>query len=230
MGGGLSHAPADLLLFSERVYWRLFLLENAALWPLPLVAPVALAGAGLALHARRPEAGLRLLLALLALAWLSVGWHFVWQRYAPVNWAMAWLAPLFAVQAAIFAGLALRGPRARAATRPARWIGHGLLLAGTVAYPFLAPLQGRTLAGAEVAGLAPDPTAVAGLAAALLIAKGWRRLAVLLLPALWLAQSALTLYVLNGPAALPPALALAAALAGLATPEHRPKGGRRGKS
>ncbi len=213
MGEWLSYGLSDLLLFSERVYWRLFVLENAALWPLPLVAPVVLAGIGVVLHARRPEAGLPLLLALLALAWLSTGWSFVWQRYATVNWAMAYLAPLFAGQAAILAWLALSGSRPPVAPQP-RWLGHGLLLAGTAVYPFLAPVQGRMLAGAEVAGIAPDPTAVASLGAAFLIDGRGLRLAVLFLPALWLGQSALTLYVLNGPAALSPALALAAALAG----------------
>ena len=62
----LSYELSDFLLFSERVYWRLFTLENANLWPMPLLAPLALLAA-LALHTRRPAGGLRLLFALLAL-------------------------------------------------------------------------------------------------------------------------------------------------------------------
>ena len=39
MGDWLNYEAADFLLFSAEVYWRLFELENTALWPLPAIAP-----------------------------------------------------------------------------------------------------------------------------------------------------------------------------------------------
>jgi len=216
MGEWASYAPSDFLLFSDRVYWRLFVLENRALWPLPVLAPVVLI-AGAALWRVRPPAGAVAIGAVLALCWASVGWHFVWGRYAEINWAVAWLAPAFALQGVLSAWAAAAVPQA--AGRSARLAGQGLLVAGAVLWPVLAPLSGRPLAGAEVAGIAPDPTAVAGLGLAFLVAQGWRRAILAAVPVLWLVQSAAVLAVLDGPAAAPPlivlAVALAAALAGL---------------
>ncbi|HEY9038688.1 MAG TPA: DUF6064 family protein [Roseovarius sp.] len=216
MQGWLSYELPDLLLFSERVYWRLFALENAALWPMPLLAPLAILAA-LLLHALRPESGFRLICGLLALAWLSVGSSFILQQYAPVHWAMAYAGPIFALQAAAFAILGLWPALRHPPPRPARMMGHGLILAATLAYPLLALLQGRAIESAEIAGIAPDPTALASLGAAFLVAGRWQRLAALAIPCIWLGQSAVTLYVLNGPAALAPALGLGIGAGGLMT-------------
>jgi hypothetical protein len=214
MQAWLTYELSDLLLFSERIYWRLFELENAALWPLPLLAPLVMLGA-LILHVRRPEIGLRLLCGLLALAWFSVGWHFISQRYAPVNWAMTYVGPVFALQAIAFAILAWRPPARRPVPSSALFTGYGIILAGTLAYPGLALLQGRAVESAEVVGIAPDPTALASLGAAYLVPGRWRRLVALAVPCVWLGQSAVTLYALNGPAALAPALGLVIGVAGL---------------
>ncbi|MEQ8291569.1 MAG: DUF6064 family protein [Roseovarius sp.] len=216
----LTYELSDFLLFSERVYWRLFTLENAALWPMPLLAPLALLAA-LTLYTRRPAGGLRLLFALLALSWFSIGSNFIMQRYAPVNWVMSHAGPVFFLQAIAFATMAFIGPPRGAAPRPANNAGYALILTGTLAYPLLALLQGRTLADAEIAGIAPDPTAVVSLGAALLTTGPWHRMAASVVPNLWLAQSALTLYVLNGPAALAPGLALVAGLVALIATARR---------
>lgn len=205
---------SNFLLFSERVYWRLFELENAALWPIPLLALLAMLGV-LALHRRRPAIGMRMLCGLLAVAWLSVGSNFILQRYAPINWAMTYAFPGFALQALAFALLALRPYSGDAIPRPTLTMGYGIILAGTLAYPALALLQGRSIESAEIFGIAPDSTALASLGAAFLISGRWHRLAAMAIPCLWLGQSALTLYVLNGAAALAPALGLVIVLAGL---------------
>ena len=36
-----TYRPEDFLLFSPRVYWRMFELHNAALWPLQVLALAA---------------------------------------------------------------------------------------------------------------------------------------------------------------------------------------------
>lgn len=217
----LTYELSDLLLFSERVYWRLFELENAALWPMPLLAVLA-ALTTVVVHRRRPATGARMLCGLLALAWLSVGSNFIMQRYAPINWAMGYTGPIFVLQALVFAGLALR-PRIKGLlSRRALRLGHGMILAA-LAYPVLALLQGRGMASAEVLGIAPDPTALASLGAAFLIPERWLRLAAFVVPCLWLGQSAATLFVLSGPAALAPALGLGAGLTGIVALGQRPE-------
>ena len=207
----LSYRLGDFLMFSARTYWRLFQLQNAALWPLPLAAPLA-GGAALLTALRRPGTGLRLLAALLALAWATVGWSFVWQRYAPINWGVVYLAPLFAVQALLLGYAAVRRVEWHPTLRDTRGMaGVALLGWGILLHPLTAPLFGRPLIGAEVVGIAPDPTAIATLGLALLLP--WPlRLAASVVPALWLALSALTLHLLDAAEAALPALALAATL------------------
>ncbi|MFX0543414.1 DUF6064 family protein [Roseovarius sp. S4756] len=210
----LTYELSDLLLFSERVYWRLFELENVALWPMPLFPSLAMLGA-LILHARRPELGTRVILGLLAIAWLWTGWHFVWQRYAPINWAMTYFAPVFALEAFIFAGLALRRPQQWHIPVTARVMGYGLIFAATVAYPGLVFLQGRSFASAEIIAIAPDPTALASLGAAFFVAGRRHRAAAVAVPFIWLAQSTLTLFAMTGGAAIGPALGIAISAVGL---------------
>ena len=92
----------------------------------------------------------------------------------------------------------------------------GLLGWGLVLHPLAAPLFGRPLAQAEVAGIAPDPTAIATLGVGLLLPSGPMRLTVLAIAALWVGASALTLWLLGAPERVVPVLALLVAAAGLA--------------
>jgi hypothetical protein len=203
----LTYQLSDFLLFSEAVYWRLFVLENASLWPLPLVTPFVMLVV-LAVYLRRPDTGQRAMAAFLAVAWASIGWHFVWLRYAPVNWVMVYVAPLLLVQVAVLLLIARKIPARTAPSAGQRYFGYGLVLTGALVYPVLALLDHRPIASAEVIGIAPDPTAVASLGAACLMSSGWQRRVVLVLSFLWLGQSALTLFVLAQPTALAPVLVL----------------------
>lgn len=190
MSQWLTYRPEDFLLFSPRVYWRMFELHNAALWPLHVVTLAA--GLVIMLLAlQRPRRYSLWVGLLLAALWACVGWSFLWSRYAAINWAIAYLVPGFALQALLLAIIAAGGfafDRKDITTR------LGLLLAGIglVVYPILPPFFGRPWTAAEVFGIAPDPTAVATLGI-LLAAKG--RLVPLLfpIPLLWLVLSGLTL-------------------------------------
>lgn len=212
MGDWLSYEAADFLLFSEEVYWRLFELENAALWPLPAIAPVIFA-ATLIAWLRAPRIGAPAVAALLAVAWLWVGWSFILQRYGAINWAVVYMAPLFAVQALLTIWAALKVPSTAVIGGWTRTTGLVLCVSGILLYPLLAPASGRPLAGAEIVGIAPDPTAVTALGAAMMQARRTIRLALSVVPMIWLALSALTLGVLDGGAAVAPAAAVALALA-----------------
>ena len=201
----------DLLLFSPRVYWRLFALENEAAWP---AQPVVLAAAALLalcfILDRRPSG--RWLGPVLGAAWLWTGWQFVALRYGTVNWIAPTLAWGFYAEAALLAGLGLSGrivfpQRGRGAR-----LGLGLVAAALV-WPILAPLDGRPWNEAEVIALAPDPTAIATLGL-LALAERSRWTALLCVgPVLWLALSTLTLVTMG---AWQGWAVLAAMLAGLA--------------
>ena len=182
----------DFLLFSPRVYWRLFEAQNAALWPLQL----ATTAAGLALVLlilRRPGRAMPWTGLLLAPLWAFVAWSFLLQRYAGINWAVPYLAPAFFVQALLLLAAALlSGGPAMGRPDAIAGAGLGLSLAGLLLYPLLSLAFGRPLAAAEVFGIVPDPTVV--VTVGLLLTMNGRWLAVLLpIPLLWCLFSGLTL-------------------------------------
>ncbi len=183
----------DLLLFSPRVYYRLFALHNQALWPAQFV--VLLAGLVLLGCMVRPgPAGQRLMPLLLGLAWLWVGWSFLWQRYATINWAIEYVAPAFWLEGLALLGVAVsRRGLALPAGSWRTWLAALLFAMALLGYPLLAPLAGRSWGAAALLGFMPDPTAVATLA---VLCLAPRRTAWLLLPIplLWCAITGATLW------------------------------------
>ena len=202
----------DLLLFDARVYWRLFALENAAVWP---AQPVALAAAALLIVCllRGQRLSGRWLGPALGAAWLWSGWHFVALRYGTVNWAAPTFACGFYAEAALLAALGLSGRLAFLRRGPGAWAGLGLLAAAALVWPFLAALDGRPWGEAEVVVLAPDPTALATLGLLACVERSRWTALLCAAPVLWLALSALTLVTLG---AWQGWVVLAALLAGLA--------------
>ena len=206
-----TYRAVNFLLFSPRVYWRMFELHNAALWPLHLLTLAA----GLIiilLIAWRPGTGARWIAFILAILWIFVGWSFLWNRYATINWAAAYIAPAYFVEGALLIVVSLLNGLAFDRRGPARGIGYLLLGLALAGYPLLAPLQGRGWASSEVFGIAPDPTVIATLGV-LLLARG-RLLPVLLpIPVLWCLLSGMTLLTMGEPQAWAPPAALALAAA-----------------
>ncbi|HEY6511206.1 MAG TPA: DUF6064 family protein [Burkholderiaceae bacterium] len=160
----------DFLMFAPRTYYRLFELANAELWPLHLLA-LAIGAAILALLAwPRRLHGAEVACVLLVLPWLWVGWAFLWQRYAPINWAAATMAMLFALEGAL---LLLRAAFADTSLPVVpvwrRRVGCGLWVFALVLHPLLAPAFGRPWMQAEWFGIAPDPTVLATLGLLLMV-------------------------------------------------------------
>jgi hypothetical protein len=207
-----TYRPEDFLLFSPRVYWRMFELHNAALWPLHVLT-LAAGPIIILLVAWWPRSSARWLALLLAILWIFVGWSFLWNRYATINWAAAYVAPAFAVEGVL---LLVSGPLLDGLAFDRRglagWTGYLIVVFALAGQPLLAPLQGRDWAASEVFGIAPDPTAIATLGL-LLLARG-RLLPLLLpIPVLWCLLSGITLRTMGEPQAWAPlgAVALAAA-------------------
>lgn len=197
MGDGASYGLSDFLLFSPRAYWRMFELHNAALWPLPLVT-LAAGIAALALVLFRPRHHARWIALILAILWVWVAWSFFWQRYAEINWAAAYVAPALALQAALLLVIGTWRDRLIFDRRGAiRVIGLALIVFAIFGYPLLALAFGRNLAGAEIFGIAPDPT-VLGTLGFLLLARSRWTFALLPIPLLWCIASGITLWAMEG--------------------------------
>jgi hypothetical protein len=154
-----TYTLSDFLMFTPRTYWRLVELYNRDFWPLQL--PLLAAGlAALWLAAARRAQAFRWVAFGLSALWLWVGWAFLWERYATINWAAKYVALAFAVQALLLAGMALRpGKPAPQPGVAARGLG-GLLAAAGWLYPLLCLAAGRPWVQAEVFGMAPEPTAL----------------------------------------------------------------------
>jgi hypothetical protein len=166
-----TYRPADFLMFSARAWGRLLESWNGALWPLQPV----LVAAGLVLvwaAATRPRTAARWIALALALAWAWIAWGFHWQRFAAIHTGAPAYAFAFMLEAALLATL---GTRSRAPAPSVPWQRAGLAIAvlAVLGYPLLAPATGRGWAQAEVAGAAPDPTAL--LTVGLLLALPQRR-------------------------------------------------------
>lgn len=220
-----SYRLSDFLMFSPSVYWRLIALHNEAVWPLHVVA-VALGLATLALVLRPPSWQGRAIVALFAAAWAWVAWSFLWSRYATINWAIVYVAPLFAIEAALlaWAGFARPGLRFRLGADAASVFGAGLSVYALLLHPLVGTALRGPTAG-EVFAIVADPTAMATLGLVLL-AEGRARWELLAIPVLWCLLSAATLSAMAAPEAW---IVLAAAAATVAAAALRapPRGATR---
>ena len=214
----------DLLPFSARVYWRLFALENEAVWP---AQPLLLAAGALLvlclLRGWRPSGWW--LGPALGAAWLWAGWQFVALRYGTVNWAAPTLAWGFYAEGALLAALGLTGRPAFARRGRGARVGIGLLAAVLLAWPVFAPLDGRSWREGEVFAVAPDPTAAATLALLALTERSRWTALLCVVPALWLAVSALTLFTMGAWQGWAVLAALLAGFAAWAVPGPKPASG-----
>jgi hypothetical protein len=191
-----TYRLTSFLLFSPRTYHRLFELYNIAIWPAQLAgAAIGLAIVALLIGHRAHRD--RIIAGLLALCWLWVAWAFLYQRYAQINWAATWFAAAFAFEALLLAALGVFA--GRIVLSPPRgtgfWIAVALVAVAVVGYPLLAPLAGRPWTTAETFGVTPDPTAIATVATLVLV-RGRVRWLLLIVPLLWCAITAATLWAL----------------------------------
>lgn len=199
-----TYRPSDFLMFSPRIYWRLFQALNVAWWPAqPVLLAAAVSWIGwVGLRGRKARANIDLAwrgaAVFLAACWVVVAWAFLLQRFAPINWAATGFALAFVLQGLGWVVLALVGG-VRGATRVVRWrAGIALGLWALLGHPLLSLAFGRPWQQAEVFGLAPDPTAIGSLAFLLLLKANalkvqWLLRTLWIVPLGWCALSAATL-------------------------------------
>lgn len=196
-----GYALSDFLLFSPRVYERLFELLNQDLWP----AHVAFIALGLlvgGLAFRRHPLFIPCGLFLLGLAWALVTIVFFKGRYDAINWLGGYIAIFSGLQAVLLVMFALiTWLRDRPVPPPSlltRVAGLSLLILGLLGYPLVAPVFGRAFSEAQFAGGMPDPTAVATLGI-LLLSHSRGRWIGMVVPTAWCAFSGLTHWMLERP-------------------------------
>lgn len=189
-----DYALSDLLLFAPETYWRLFERMNASVWPLQI--PLIAASIGLVLVCMRPWRHASQAVALgLAIGWGMAAQIFLAAHYQPINWAVAWVIPAIWAQVALSIFLV---PGLRFDVDRTSVPGLGLT-ALAILYPLLGLTFSRPLMQAEVALLAPDPTAILALGLIGLARPGWRRLVLSIIPMVWCIVSAVTLLTMEQP-------------------------------
>jgi hypothetical protein len=208
MGAWRTYSLEDFLMFSPRVYWRLFELANEALWPLH-VAAFLLGAAILALALRPAPWSGRVIGMALGVVWIWVAWSFLWGRYAPINWAIGYVTPVFALQGLML--LFWDPALVWASGKARRVVGLGLYLYALVLHPLAAVVAGRPIQAAEVFAIAPDPTAIATLGL-VSMAQGRAAGLMMVIPVLWCLVSAVTLYAMGAPEAYVPLAAAVIAI------------------
>lgn len=191
-----TYRPSDFVMYSARSLERLVGTYNAELWPAQL-AGLAAGLALLAATARVPRQATRPACALLAAACAWVGWGFLWQRQAGIDAMAPWLAGVWALQALLLALASTREPSPSGPPAWCRQAGLALASAGIVLGPALSLALGRAWRQVEVAGLLPDPTALAVLGSLLALPVRWR-VPLLVLPVLLLAVGATLRVLLAG--------------------------------
>ena len=189
-----TYSAEDFLLFSPRTYWRMIERHNDALWPAQILTLALGVAILLWLFRPRPWSD-RVIAGTLAALWAWLAWGFLWERYATINWAASYLAPLFVLQAFL---LAMIGGRLRwSASRTGRGlVGLALFVYALVLHPLAVPLMGRSTRGAEVFGITPDPTAIATIGLVLMAAGRWSWV-LLIVPMAWCVASWATLHTLG---------------------------------
>lgn len=194
-----SYSLSDFLLFSPRVYERMFVLLNQDLWPAQLL--FAIAGFAILFAVARFELrGMQFGLVALALAWMLVAFVFFQGRYEQINWLGRYIMPIAIVQGVLLLATAIAVQRGTRFGWPVSSLAGMvivlLLCLGLVVYPLLALTSEQGLAGAQMLFATPDPTAVATLGIAALLRSPMRWL-LMIVPIAWCIFTGLTLWTLG---------------------------------
>ncbi|GAA3964942.1 DUF6064 family protein [Allohahella marinimesophila] len=192
-----TYSLQDFMPMESEVYFRLFVRQNEAVWPWQGVALLLGLVACYLIWQRHHVWQARAAGLIVGSAWAWVGYSFHMQLHGELNWAATYMGWAFIVQGALMAawGLRARAVNDCASTRARAWLGLALIVYGFIVYPLLGPLSGRSWAGIELFGTAPDPTAIVTLGLLLLTPRLPWLFAVI--PALWCLYSGATWWAMD---------------------------------
>jgi Family of unknown function (DUF6064) len=189
-----TYSLSDFLLFSPRTYYRLFELYNAQIWPAHALASAL----GLIILVAFSGVRARVIPAVLGALFLWVAWAYLLVRYDTVNWAAKYFAAAFAVEAVLLLITSLLPGRFRLDAGVFRTAGRMLFAFALIVQPLIGPLVlDRPWAQIEMFGIAPDPTVVGTLG--VVVAASRQHWELLVIPLLWCAISAATLWTMESP-------------------------------
>ena len=196
-----TYRLTSFLLFSPSTYYRMFERYNLAIWPAQL-AGVSIGLAIVALLIGKRGHHERIVAGLLAACWMWIALAFHYQRYAQINWAATWFALAFASEALLLIVVGVLAGRLhlQLARSGVHWIATSIVAMSILGYPLLAPITGRLWTTAEIFGVAADPTAIASVAVLALV-RGRIRWPLLVVPVIWCAIAAATLWAMDAPEA-----------------------------
>jgi len=196
-----TYRLTSFLLFSPSTYYRMFERYNLAIWPAQL-AGVSIGLAIVALLIGKRGHHERIVAGLLAACWMWIALAFHYQRYAQINWAATWFALAFASEALLLIVVGVLAGRLhlQLARSGVHWIATSIVAMSILGYPLLAPITGRPWTTAEIFGVAADPTAIASVAVLALV-RGRIRWPLLVVPVIWCAIAAATLWAMDAPEA-----------------------------
>ena len=196
-----TYRLTSFLLFSPSTYYRMFERYNLAIWPAQL-AGIAIGLAIVALLIGKRGHHERIVAGLLAACWMWIALAFHYQRYAQINWAATWFALAFASEALLLIVVGVLAGRLhlQLARSGVHWIATSIVAMSILGYPLLAPITGRPWTTAEIFGVAADPTAIASVAVLALV-RGRIRWPLLVVPVIWCAIAAATLWAMDAPEA-----------------------------
>lgn len=189
-----SYELVHFLPFSRDAYFRMFETHNETIWP----AQIVCLGLAVALgHATWTGRGRRVA-ALLAPAWMFVGWAFFVARYETLLWAAPYIGAGFAVQGLLLAGwAALDRVEMSPGWTTSKLAGVAIAAVGLFAVPLLAPLSGRSWSAVELFGATPAPTVL--VTAGLLLVCVRTPWPLMIVPVLWSIIAAATAIALDYP-------------------------------
>ncbi len=200
MSAWWTYSLSDLLLFSPQTYYRLFELYHRSIWPAQ-IAGLAL-GIAIVWLLRSDDARKRWISLILAACWLWVAWGFHWMWYRNINWAAAYFAFGFSLEALLLLWTgAIRNRLQMPLFRPLfRRSGIALFLFALILQPLIRPAFGRQWVEVELFGVTPDSTVLATLG--ILLSGRKSHWTLLIIPLLWCAVTGATLWAMESPEAL----------------------------
>jgi hypothetical protein len=145
--------------FTADVYLSLFDTYHSTIWPAQVLA-YGLGMLAVVLTVRPLPAGGRIAFAVLSAFWLWNGIAYHLMSFFQINFAALGFAVLFALQATLFAAVAIGG-RLRFRFQPDVFGWSGVLLClSALAYPLLGWLAGHGWPRVGTIGVAPAPTVI----------------------------------------------------------------------